>query len=567
MSRRTTEARRRTEARPRTPTRRHGLGPGTAGFLAAVAGLFLYLAFPPADLWILAPVALGLLYAASHVRRIRTGALVGALFGAVFLTPLLQWSSVYVGATLPWAALSVVETLYLVGFGLLAAALVRLRAPGPTTALLFAALYVAQEWLRGSWPWGGLPWGLLAYGQTDAPWTAVAPWGGTALIGFVTAAIGTLAAAAVLRAAGVRAAGPAPTRAGRGRAARDPFRARSAVTAAIAAPVVAALASFVPPPAPETPDEGPETLHVAAVQGGLDGRYDRTLGEPGELVGNHARLTKELGAELAASGQELDLLVWPEQAAVQDPAEDPATRRIIDEAVAAVDAPALIGTVRYADDLSERKNLTLQWQAGEGVVDTYQKQRPVPFGEYVPFYDFFRQFTDLVEMVSVPMTAGDSSGVFAIPTDEGTTVPVGNVICFEIAFQDTVAQTVRDGAEVLTVGTNTALFGHSDEAVQQVAQGEIMAQITGRPVVYAATTGPSGIWLPDGTQVASAGKWTSGTLTAEVPRRTDITPAVALGPWPHALAAAAGLAGAAGGLVASRRRVRQVGVRSPQESA
>ena len=107
--------------------------------------------------------------------------------------PLLSWTGIYVGP-LPWLALAVFEALHLALLGAATALTSRLR----WWPLWAAALWVADEALRGRLILGGFPWGRLGFSQTDGPLLALAAYGGVPLVSFAVALIGTLLAAAVL---------------------------------------------------------------------------------------------------------------------------------------------------------------------------------------------------------------------------------------------------------------------------------------------------------------------------------------------------------------------------------
>ena len=121
---------------------------------AAAAGGILFAAFPPRDLWFLAPIALGVLYACLTVGRpsAKTGAATGAVFGLAFFLPLLPWIGEFVGA-FPWIALSVTLAVFTALFGLFATVAMRLPAP----PLWFALWWVAIETIRSAFPFGGFP--------------------------------------------------------------------------------------------------------------------------------------------------------------------------------------------------------------------------------------------------------------------------------------------------------------------------------------------------------------------------------------------------------------------------
>src|SRR4051812_18062127 len=73
----------------RYPARGRRAGRSVAAMLA---GIVLSVAFPPHDLWLLAPVAVAALALLVRGRRWRVAYGLGVLFGLGFLVPLLTWS-------------------------------------------------------------------------------------------------------------------------------------------------------------------------------------------------------------------------------------------------------------------------------------------------------------------------------------------------------------------------------------------------------------------------------------------------------------------------------------------
>jgi apolipoprotein N-acyltransferase len=188
------------------------------------------------------------------------------------------------------------------------------------------------------------------------------------------------------------------------------------------------------------------------------------------------------------------------------------------------------------------------------------KRHPAPFGEYIPYRSFFRHFSDKVDLVARDFAAGSSVGV--LPAGP---VRLGNVICFEVAYDGLVQDPVRAGADLLVVQTNNATFGYTDESTQQLAMSRLRAVETGRSVVHVSTVGVSGIIAPDGSFLQRSGLFTQEVLQARVPLRTGLTPAVRLGRAPELVLSALGLVLAAAGLLAARRR-RDVQVRATGSS-
>jgi apolipoprotein N-acyltransferase len=123
-----------------------------------------------------------------------------------------------------------------------------------------------------------------------------------------------------------------------------------------------------------------------------------------------------------------------------------------------------------------------------------------------------------------------------VPARNGGTIAAGPVICFEVAYDGLVRDTVDQGANVLVVQTNNATFGFTDESVQQLAISRIRAIEHGRSIVHVSTVGVSAMITPDGTAHQRSTLFTPAVLAADLPLRTDRTIADRVGPWPENLA-------------------------------
>jgi apolipoprotein N-acyltransferase len=174
----------------------------------------------------------------------------------------------------------------------------------------------------------------------------------------------------------------------------------------------------------------------------------------------------------------------------------------------------------------------------------------VPFGEYIPFRDQLSGWISRLDQIPRDFFAGPRPGALDIgPTR------VGDVICFEIAYDGVVRDVVEQDARVLVVQTNNATYNGTSQPEQQLAMSRLRAVEHGRSVLVAATSGISAVVLPDGEVQARTGELTSETLVAQIPLRTDRTVATRLGAAPEWLLAAIGLAAAGlGGVLAWRDR-------------
>ncbi|WP_394216329.1 apolipoprotein N-acyltransferase [Brachybacterium vulturis] len=509
----------------------------------AGGGACALLAFPPYDLWMLLPVAIALLGAGLLVRSRWLAGLVSLLWGLALFVPLTAWASTYAGTT-PWIALGVFEALYIVVFGLLARTVMVRRGLCPSSAIVVSALWVAVEALRSNAPWGGLPWGASAFALADAPLLHLAPWIGVAGLGFVVALLGQLLLFGALALLGRRRRG---------------FTGFSGVWP-FAIAVAAVLATVVVPhPVNRAPVNRP-TMTVAAIQGSMSAIDPVSYTMPEDVFANHLAVTREVLEGTAQNGTQLDLIVWPEDSTGWDPRQDPQLARQLTGAAAEADAPLLVGTqVRVGEE--ERLNQSVLFTPGQTSPYAYSKRHPVPFGEYIPMRGLFSRLSDKVDLVSLDMIPGEEVGVMDLDALGQGQDRVGILICFEIAYDSLVHDVVDGGAEVIVVQSNNALFGDSHEAIQQLAQAEVMAVMSGRSVVHISTVGQSAIFSPTGRRIDFIDHWEQGALLADVPLRTGITPAVAAGPWIAVGLSAVGAVGLFAALGGDRRALARTATR------
>ena len=526
--------------------------PAIIGLLLAPGGGFLaHLAFSPYDLWPLLPVGIALLIVACTVRSPWLAGLQGVLWGLGLFIPLTEWANIYAGVG-PWLLLGAVEALYLVLFAVAVHIVLHRRGLTPVTGVLIAAIWAAVEQLRSSWPYGGLSWGASAFAMPFSPMLGYAPWLGFTGLAVLAGWLGALLAGSLLALTGRRRRGI------QGGAGLLPL--------AVAAAVVA---GGIIVPSPRNPVAETPSLLVAGIQGTAPGVDLGSYQMPEEMLENHVATTDRAVQDVSAQGRTADLVVWPEDSTGWDPREDPRRGALITQAAQNAQAPILIGT-QTAEGENYRYNNAVLW-GPQGPTDyQYSKRHPVPFGEYLPLRDLISSITDKADLIGMDMLPGTEVGVFDLAADaatgdggasastgeESTSGPqIGVLICFEIAYAPLVHDVVDGGAEVIVVQSNTALFGTSHEPEQQLAQSTVMAAMSGRTVVHAATAGPSAIIAPNGRVLAQVDHFDQGAVIADVPLYRGTTPAMAMGPWGWVVVSAIAIAGVLAAFAAPRGQV------------
>ncbi|MFD6859195.1 apolipoprotein N-acyltransferase [Rhodococcus pyridinivorans] len=489
---------------PAAVLRRRGSWPGVLWRCAAaiVAGLGLYASFPPRTSWWLAPIAIAVLTAAVAHRSAKGGFGYGYLAGLGFFLPLLPWVGVYVGA-MPWLALAAAQAVAVGAFGALAAVLSR----RPAAPLTIAGAWVVTEAVRARIPFGGFPWGRLAFGQAEGPLLPLASLAGAPGVSFVVALIGTAVVAGVGR-----------VRAGRG---------RGALGCGLLAAAPLALAPFAADLQISTV-AGP-TVTVAAVQGNVPRMGFDFNAQRRAVLDNHVAATEQLAAEVAAGRYPRpQLVVWPENSSDIDPLRHRDARTALDRAAAAIGVPILVGAVLGNGD-GTSSNSALVWDPDTGPGQQHRKRHLVPFGEYLPLRPVIEQLVPAATQV----------GNFVPGTGTGRVdlngVPIAVATCYEVAFDDAVTESVRAGAQLITVPTNNATFGRTEMTYQQLAMSRVRAVEHGRSVVVAATSGVSALITPDGQVTEQSAMFTADVLVGELPLSTGSTLATRLGSWPEAV--------------------------------
>jgi apolipoprotein N-acyltransferase len=287
---------------------------------------------------------------------------------------------------------------------------------------------------------------------------------------------------------------------------------------------------------------------AAVVQGNVPRTGMDAFAQREAVLLNHVQASEQLAADIAVGkAPQPQLVVWPENSSDLDPYTDAEAYDQISKAVTALGVPTLVGLVVTAPDGQGLQNTGVVWDPQAGPGQTYVKRHPVPFGEYVPFRSLLSPFVSRFDRVPRDFVAGDVPGVLQVGP-----ATVGDVICFEVAYDSVVRDVVRSGADVIAVQTNNATYGRTGQVEQQLAMARLRAVEHGRSVLVAATSGISAVIAPDGQVLAQAPEFTQDALVVRVPLRTGLTLADRLGAVPEWLLALVGLAAVVAAVVLGR---------------
>jgi len=460
---------------------------GRVALPSVAAGVLLALSLPPWGWWPLGLAGAGVLYWRLAGLRLRTRIWSGWLAGLGCYAIGLFWARAFnwYGAVV----LILVEALFFA----LAAALtppVRGRAPA------FVAACTLAEALRMTWPFGGLPLGGVFLGQAGGPLVQLARLGGPLLITSAVWAGGVAAATIATWLWARRSRAAAPSVAG-------------AVVIAVGLVAMTVAGAVVP-------DGGSPvgTVRVALVQGGGQRGVSKEQVSPTTVY--DAQLSAMYAVAVAHPHPEL--VVWPEDVVALDrPLAGSPEAATLSRMAKRLRTTLMVGVTEPASATTFR-NEVVAWGPRGNIVGVFEKVHRVPFGEYVPLRSFFAHFADL-SGVPTDAVPGDGTGFMRTPAG-----PIGLLVSFEIFYAGRSHESVRAGAELLAVPTNTSSYSTSQVPTQETAAGVVQTIETGRDLVQAAPTGFSAVVTQRGVVVERSDLGKRQELFATVALRRGMTP-------------------------------------------
>ena len=436
-----------------------------------------------------APVSLPLLTLAGFAfacaalgscRTWRRAAFTGWLFGAGYFGITLSWiiepflvHASEDGWMAPFALAGLAGGMALIWGAAFAAAFAAGPAPG-SRAVALAALIALAGMIRES-ALTGFPWALPAYVWSETPVSQSLAWFGPHGLTLLT----VLASGAWLATA-------------------RPWIGASAAAAGLAALWLAGEARLA------LPDELPrESATVRIVQPNVPQRLKWDRDRAQEYFDRLLALTA------AENSADPDAVVWPETAAtfLLQEGDD----RLSAISAAAGGKPAAIGIRRW-DGGSQYNSLAVIGPGGS-IDGIYDKQKLVPFGEYIPFAPLLGALG--MEGLASRLYGGFAAGGTERFVELGPAGRMLALICYESIFPGEVRRAGR-GDGILQL-TNDGWFGKVSGPQQHFAQARMRSVELGLPLIRAANTGISGVVDSKGRILQSLPLGVSGVIDARVP--------------------------------------------------
>ena len=483
---------------------------------AIVAGLLVAFSLPPWGWWPLAYVGVAL-FATCRPNSNRARFIFGTMFALAWLAPGMAWmwfltAPGYVIAALLFSALH----------GIAAMITGAVTDQHKHRAIVGPLAHTLAEALRFSFPFGGVPLATLAISQAASPIAPIVRIGGPLLLTYIVLQIGFLLARL-----------------------RDTEMPKRTVHAALIAVVVVVL-PIAGAIAPHGHDIG-RSLNIAAVQGGGPQGTLAINTNSRDVVIRHLDATQTIADGSAATGNQLDLVIWPENVIDVNNFSLSIERTEVAAQSARLNAPFLVG---ITEDLDNKffTNAQVVVNTDGSLGDRYDKVRRVPFGEFVPMRGLLEAVGAPVDRIPRDARAGHDT---AILRAADTTIAV--VISWEVFFAGRANEGVERGATLLVNPTNGSSYTGTILQTQQIASSRLRALETGRWLVQVSPTGFSAFVSPSGQVFDRTGVSEQHIITREVQLRSGRTIYSYLGDMPFILIMIASLLAL---LIAGRRTIQ-----------
>ncbi len=492
--------------------------------LCAIAGAIAPFSLAPFDYWYLGGVSVALLFILLHNCSSRAGGWLGWCYGLGFFGSGVSWVfvSIHDHGNASGLLAGSMTALFVASLALLFALQIWIYTRFFRNAVGFSALWVLFEWLR-SWLFTGFPWLYLGYGVIDTPLATFASLGGVWLLSLYVIFASTLLVNFVKRL-------------------NHPLQA-SAILMAVGLPLAAIELNQIPED--WTAPVG-EPIDVMVVQANIPQQQKWRRSELENILQTYVDLSQD--------SDKADLLIWPETAiptfySTAKEMLSPLTEYLETNNTALISGiPSVYNDPEMPRGRRYTNSLTL-FAGGSG---SYDKQRLVPFGEYVPLE---RQLRGVIDFFDLPMSEF-SLGASDQPLLKASGSQIAPFICYEIAYPELVREQSLQSDLILTVSNDT-WFGHSSAPAQHLQIARMRALETGRWIIRSTNNGISALISPDGAISTTIPQYKQAVMVGQVRRMQGLTPYQTWGITP--LQVLIGLMLLSGLLTAPRRRQTQKG--------
>jgi apolipoprotein N-acyltransferase len=456
-------------------------------FLGTASGVLIARSVTYSDTWILLPIGIAVWWAGTHKRQLSDYLFFSFSLSIAFWFARINWVTL-VGID-AYIGLAFLMSIIYGSFGYLMYKVRNLPLPFISYGLIF----ISMEALTDYFPFGGFPWGKLAYDSADAPWANLMPYGSSPL---VSAAV-LLIAALMIPSLG--------------------FLLQKAFSASLVFVISIAAFNLFLIDLDQSDKKESGKIDLAIIQGSVPRSGLLFNEQKMEVLKYHVKETDNL---LESNEKNYDAILWPENSIDVDPFRNREAGILIDDLVKKYEKPLISGAV--VQDANGLSNSVLLWEPKDAkVIDSYEKNRLVPFGEYIPFRSLIGNYVNRFDLIPQDFIPGTRSNNLRV-----NNTLISPIICFEVAWNSSLIEQIKQGGQLISVHTNNATYAFSDQLEQQFIITRMRAMETGRDVVVTSTTGISAHISRNGDVLWASKEFVPQSKIVSASLYSDITSAV-----------------------------------------
>ena len=478
--------------------------------LSCLAGLCLFLAWPPLPTFVFSFFGFALLFIVEQKIPRKFGHFFWHVFLALFIwnvattywvfnaTPfaIFAWLLNTLLMTLPWLFYRWVKRQYSLRIGLIA----------------FTAAWLTLEWLHFNWE---LAWPWLALGNVFAKVPNVVQW-----YEFTGTGGGTLWVIVLNIFVFLAIIQP-----------QNQKKFASYFVLKLVGPILVSLVllNFIN-------DDG-EQVNVSVIQPNVN-PYTRDYSYQENL--NTQNTLLRLGNSVVT--KETDLIIFPESSLPSNPwVQNLNTARDITQLKSLLqktDNGSIIIGADVLEQYSTKKTATARYAEGQriyydvynadifipktGENEFYAKSKLVPGVERMPYPKQLQFLQKLaIDLGGIGGSRGTQRERTVFTTDKN--IDVGSGICYESVFGDYMNDFVKNGAEILVIITNDGWWKNTSGYRQHLLYARLRAIETRRDIARSANTGVSAFINRRGEIISKTEWWEQATLTAQIKTNQKIT--------------------------------------------
>jgi len=467
--------------------------------VSVIAGVLMPLAFAPFDIFPLVFISLAALFflfqsTDSTLRVFFRGYLFGIGYFGLGVTwvsvSMVRFGGMSFALSVALSALLVlVLSFYTGGVAYLARRFFSRASPLTSLLLVFPALFVFLEWVRG-WLFTGFPWIDVGYSQTMSPLSSLYPIAGV---------YGVSLAVAVTSGSIVALLFANPTQ-------------RKRIVLGLAA--FFTLSSLLLLISWSTPVGKP--LKASLIQGNIP---QQIKWAPSQL-----QPTIDLYSQLTFDNWGSDIIIWPETAL---PAYFHQAEGFLESLALQADennSSMLIGLPSAKVINNQKYYFNSAVVLDRGQLQLYNKYHLVPFGEYIPFKWLLG---DLLGFMNIPMANFKNSSKHQ-PVVNMAGLKAAVSICYEDVFGEEIIHGLPDANFLINI-SNDAWFGDSLAPHQHLQKARVRSMETSRPMLRSTNNGISAVIDHRGNILGTSPQFEKHVLTVNFQPMQDSTLYVIVG--------------------------------------